>query len=1826
MCGKGSQQTTQQSQQQTAPNPQAMALYQDILSRAQGISNTPYQAYGGELVAGINPQQMMGIGNINAAQSWFPTATNMAYQAAQPISQADIQGYLSPYTQNVVDATQRQFANMNAQQQQQVTGNAAAQGALGGNRTGVAQAALAGQQATAQDPVVANLYNQGYSQALNTALAEQQAKLQGAYGVGNLANAQIGGANAQIGAGTLQQQTQQQQDIANYQQFMNKLAFPYQQLGWLAGLGTGVGSQMGGTTWGQQTTTAPPPSIWGQLLGLGAMGLGAYGALKNAGGRVDGPVGVANYQSGGAVQPYYTPRGGSNVPGGADYLGYATGIPELKLTSGNPWGGSLRYLDPAKQQQSNKSSTDNFTSALKGLKQSPGDLAAKDAADDAAADAADDAAASGANVGGGSSLFSSLGTGLESGLEGLGSGLAGMGSAVGEGLSGAAAGIGEGLAGAGSAISASLADLLPLFLLNRGGRANGVAGYDDGGGVDDLVPSDDSYSFDPSAMHAAGKIARFIAPSTYSLARGEHSPAPVPDASNIPASGAGKISGGDPRYDRMVGEVASMLPGLAAGPELGALRGAAGLAPEAVSAATKFGSATNVLEPALVHGVAGHELPLAGALSGFLSPTEAEAAPRRAASEPPAELPVERNARLKREKAAADAEIEARKAVAAAEQRRQAEDDAARRARELEEFQTKQEAARRAADPVYQAQVAAEVKKREAETAAKLKADEEARIRAAIEAKSQEPFHTRFPGLTTALPAIGMGAAAGVPWLSRGVQAAINNARVKDMVRSAERAEAALAANPTAAKIANVKGDVGTALQTKFHDPEHADVMSSIAAGSTAAHMPFIPLEYDLGMLKPDNPDRKAAAEFLRDPSAMGSRLIPSVIAGGSMAKLGASALPTPWRQRVAPTARLQGLLDQATTTEKGLRSAQAAATRRANAADRAAAATLTPATAIKKTRRAHGGGVANLEGGGVPWPTDDDDQWELPVVTPAVSHEPDPGVSKPVTEARAEPTTVPSDETAQGYLSQHPAEPDTRSVAELSGIGLGDPNMEEAAGVVPASTRSDVAPRAAPQQAPVSLPNTRGFRNNNPTNIEDGPYAKSQPGYRGVEPKGRFAVYDTMEHGQDAAAHLLQRYGTMRDSNGQPVNTLTRMITRWAPPSDGNNVPKYISYVSARTGIHPDATLDTNDLALMRKVSSAMQEHENDLDRLTPEQKDAMLDRMRAQNYNRAYIDSPSHGVSAAAAPSSQSGIMGRLSGLWNKSDQWGLPLMLAGARMAQTASQPGATLAGSIGAGGEAGIGAYMHQRQSELANQLAQQKLKQTAQLAQAKDRQTTAYRGMVEQRLRNMPHVVGEYTTTDKYTGMTSTKKVYAIQDKDGNLIDATTNEKIDPGRFVQQAGEDPTTAYRSRYNWQSGGQNPPVFAPGIGGFLQSPVARPVPQIVAGTSRGGAVNRQAGGDVPDDSAPDGSTPYVSNWNTPQQQALLRASQPVQVAEAEAPFPDEAPKPTPVQFPEPQKGDAEDYSSGLRAALDREHSTEGFNKEALDALTARHPMMQVMGVRNQVMQVATGMSPIPKATGKNAQLNAFIRGAAYEINPDLSEATYGRRQKTDAYYTTGVGGQQIVSFNRYLAHSASLLSIAERLHKLSALGGLAGYEGRFTDLNGVVNSLTKRGLLGPKEAQDLLYEYELNRAAVAGEGSKVFAGTNQTALQDREHWMSTLDPSMPFDSIRQTIGRGVELGIGAIQQHQMNYDAGLRHTASPREFLSPRTKKIFEAFESGKPISEALPETAGPIKNREPAAAAPAAPAAISADKRAQAEQWLRDNPNDPRAPAVRKKLGQ
>lgn len=234
--------------------------------------------------AGLN-QQALGTLNsgLGAAQPFNASAGanfNNAYAGAQPYQmgatglalagtsgvnpgQLNINGFMSPYNDAVVQSTlnlvdQQQGRDLRSQRDQQIMS-----GAFGGDGSNIGRSVLQGQQGLARASIASSLYNQNYSQALGAAQQQQ--------GIG-LGAAQANRAALQQGASSLagigQQGFTQGLGLGQAQQGLGQQIY-----------GQGLGAAQGQASIGQQ----------GFNQGLGAaqanlgIGQGLYGMGANAG-------------------------------------------------------------------------------------------------------------------------------------------------------------------------------------------------------------------------------------------------------------------------------------------------------------------------------------------------------------------------------------------------------------------------------------------------------------------------------------------------------------------------------------------------------------------------------------------------------------------------------------------------------------------------------------------------------------------------------------------------------------------------------------------------------------------------------------------------------------------------------------------------------------------------------------------------------------------------------------------------------------------------------------------------------------------------------------------------------------------------------------------------------------------------------------------------------------------------------------------------------------------------------------------------------------------------------------------------------------------------------------------------------------------------------------------------------------------------------------------------------------------------------------------------------------------------------------------------------
>lgn len=115
-----------------------------------------------------------------------------------------------------------------------------------------------------------------------------------------------------------------------------------------------------------------------------------------------------------------------------------------------------------------------------------------------------------------------------------------------------------------------------------------------------------------------------------------------------------------------------------------------------------------------------------------------------------------------------------------------------------------------------------------------------------------------------------------------------------------------------------------------------------------------------------------------------------------------------------------------------------------------------------------------------------------------------------------------------------------------------------------------------------------RGIRNNNPGNIRisENQWRGKLPVDKSVEDE--FERFKTMELGIRALMINVRTY-----MNRDGLNTIEKIMHKWAPPSDNNPTEAYIEYVSKETGVDAKRIVKFEKPFIV-KLAKALCEFEN--------------------------------------------------------------------------------------------------------------------------------------------------------------------------------------------------------------------------------------------------------------------------------------------------------------------------------------------------------------------------------------------------------------------------------------------------------------------------------------------------------------------------------------------------------------------------------------------------------------------------------------------------------
>jgi len=182
---------------------------------------------------------------------------------------------MSPYQQDVIDATMTEFDKQSARGMQGISDLATRSGNLGGGREGVMRSEYQTQSDLNRAMLQSGLLQQGFGQAQKAAQQAYLNQMQMAGVVPGLQRADVG-ALGQMGA-TQQAQAQAQLDATREQERLEAYE-PYERLGYL---GSGIGSMLSGYPAQFQSQVTPNPTPLQTALGIASVGSGVLGNLAD---------------------------------------------------------------------------------------------------------------------------------------------------------------------------------------------------------------------------------------------------------------------------------------------------------------------------------------------------------------------------------------------------------------------------------------------------------------------------------------------------------------------------------------------------------------------------------------------------------------------------------------------------------------------------------------------------------------------------------------------------------------------------------------------------------------------------------------------------------------------------------------------------------------------------------------------------------------------------------------------------------------------------------------------------------------------------------------------------------------------------------------------------------------------------------------------------------------------------------------------------------------------------------------------------------------------------------------------------------------------------------------------------------------------------------------------------------------------------------------------------------------------------------------------------------------------------------------------------------
>jgi hypothetical protein len=284
--GLGPQKTTRSTTSTPTRPAEVEGAVSDLISRARTFADQPFEAYDQPRIAGFTPDELAGFeaarGIAETSGALAPLTSELVQEGvaaarglATRLPDTDLSGYMSPYTQAVLDPALRDIQERATQERLRLGQQSARTGSFGGSRQAIAESELEGRTQRSLGDLSARERANAYNQAIQQ-FREDQTRIPGLY---STALGQVGTGLQQTAArlgtevapltqigGAQRALTQAELDFER-EQFEEERDFPLRGIEVLRSVANAPAASLGVGTTGTTTTTEPGPNILGQIGG-----------------------------------------------------------------------------------------------------------------------------------------------------------------------------------------------------------------------------------------------------------------------------------------------------------------------------------------------------------------------------------------------------------------------------------------------------------------------------------------------------------------------------------------------------------------------------------------------------------------------------------------------------------------------------------------------------------------------------------------------------------------------------------------------------------------------------------------------------------------------------------------------------------------------------------------------------------------------------------------------------------------------------------------------------------------------------------------------------------------------------------------------------------------------------------------------------------------------------------------------------------------------------------------------------------------------------------------------------------------------------------------------------------------------------------------------------------------------------------------------------------------------------------------------------------------------------------------------------------------------